>query len=195
MCISRSHMEISLPSSSVWAHLSVYPWRLASMWEHILTSSYCSRKASTSKHQSVYVTSAPGLVSLKISISNLVGTSLSSPYSLCSLYTYAGGLQSHLQWSIHQSLVPPVWERGGTTSSTNCSALGLQWPSVQLHCPHTGGDPCLSHLSHPKGSSGLLRCTSHQLARGVRLPCHSNWCIMDRVLPPTSQPSTLRGSN
>ena len=40
---------------------------------HILASSYCSRKASTSKCQSVYVTSAPGSVNLKISISNLVG--------------------------------------------------------------------------------------------------------------------------
>ena len=34
---------------------------------------YCSRKASTSKHQSVYVTSAPGSVDLKIGISNLEG--------------------------------------------------------------------------------------------------------------------------
>ena len=90
---------------------------------------------------------------------------------------------------------PPVWQRGRQTPSTNCSALGLQWPSAWSHCPCTGGEPCLSHLSHPGGSSSLLRCTSHQLAREVRLPCCSNWCIMDRVLHPTSQPSVVGGSN
>ena len=75
MCISRSHTEMSLPSSSVQAHLPGYPWGLAKMWGHILASSYYSRKASTSKHQSMYVTSAPGSVNLKISISNLTGAS------------------------------------------------------------------------------------------------------------------------
>ena len=75
MCISRSCTEISLPSSSMQAHLPGYPLRLAKMWGHMLASSYCSRKASTSKHQSVYVTSAPGSVNLKIGISNLVGAS------------------------------------------------------------------------------------------------------------------------
>ena len=75
MCISRSHIEMSLPSSSMWAHLLGYPWRLVKMWGHILASSYCSRKASTLKCQSVYVTSAPGSVDLKIDISNLAGVS------------------------------------------------------------------------------------------------------------------------
>ena len=75
MCISRSCMEMSLPSSSVWAHLPGYPRRLAKMWGRILASSYCSRKSSTSKCQSVYVTSAPGSVDLKIGISNLAGAS------------------------------------------------------------------------------------------------------------------------
>ena len=41
----------------------------------MLAFSYCSRKASTSKHQSVYITSAPGSVDLKIGISNLAGAS------------------------------------------------------------------------------------------------------------------------
>ena len=40
----------------------------------MLASSYCSRKASTSNRQSVYVTSASGSVDLKIGISNLAGT-------------------------------------------------------------------------------------------------------------------------
>ena len=75
MCISRSRMEISLPSSSVRAHLLGYPRRLAKIWGHMLASSYCSRKASTSKCQSVYTTSDPGSVDLKIGISNLVGAS------------------------------------------------------------------------------------------------------------------------
>ena len=75
MCISRSLMEISLSSSSMRAHLPGYPQRLAKMWGCILASSYCSRKASTSKHQSMYITSTPGLVDLKIGISNLAGTS------------------------------------------------------------------------------------------------------------------------
>ena len=39
----------------------------------MLASSYCSRKASTSNRQSVHVTSTPGLVDLKIGISNLAG--------------------------------------------------------------------------------------------------------------------------
>ena len=68
-------MEISLPSSSMWAHLPGYPQRLAKMWGRMLASSYCSRKASTSKRQSVYVTLAPGSVDLKIGISNLTGAS------------------------------------------------------------------------------------------------------------------------
>ena len=45
------------------------------MWGCILASSYCLRKASTSKRQSVYVTSTPGLVDLKIGISHLAGAS------------------------------------------------------------------------------------------------------------------------
>ena len=68
-------MEISLPSSSVWDHLPGYPWRLAKMWGCMLASSYCSRKVSTSKRQSVYVTLVPGSVNLKIGRSNLADTS------------------------------------------------------------------------------------------------------------------------
>ena len=42
-----------------------------------------------------------------------------------------------------------VWGRRGQTPSTDCSTLGLQWPSTQLHSPCTGGEPCLSHLTYP----------------------------------------------
>ena len=45
------------------------------MWGCMLASSYCLSRASTSKCQSVYVTSAPGSVNLKIGISNLMGAS------------------------------------------------------------------------------------------------------------------------
>ena len=89
----------------------------------------------------------------------------------------------------------PVWEGSGQTPSADCSALGFWWPSTWLLCPSVGGKPCLSPLPHPRGSSVLLRCTPHQLARGVRLLCHSNWCIMGRVLHPTSEPLVVRGSD
>ena len=90
---------------------------------------------------------------------------------------------------------PSVWGGGGQTPSANCSALGLQWPSTQSCCLCTGGEPSLSHLFHPRGSSDSLWCTSHQLAGGVRPPCSYGWYIMDWVLHPTSQPLVVRGSN
>ena len=43
----------------------------------------------------------------------------------------------------------PVWGRRGQTPSANCSALGLWGPSMQSCCPGMGGEPCLSHLTHP----------------------------------------------
>ena len=130
MCISRSHTVISLTSSSMGAHLLGYPWRLVKIWGSILASSYCSRKVSTLKHQSMSITSTPGSVDLKIGISNLTGVSHSSPYSLCSLCTYAGGLQSHSQWSIHQSLVPPGHGRRGA----NPPPTIVHWDFSGLPC-------------------------------------------------------------
>ena len=73
LCISKSFTEISLPSSRVQAHLPGYLRRLAKISAHMLASSYCSRKASTSKHQSGYITSAPGSVNLKTGMSSLTG--------------------------------------------------------------------------------------------------------------------------
>ena len=101
---------------------------------------------------------------------------VSSPYSLCSPCAYASGPQSHLQWSTCQSPVP--------------LCLGRREAS-----PCMGGEPSLSHLFHPRGSSGLLWCTSHQLAQGVRPPCNYNWNIRDWILCLTSQPLVVRGSN
>ena len=51
----------------------------------------------------------------------------------------------------------PVWRGRGQTPFADCNALGLWWPSAQLHCPGMGGEPCLSPLPHPRGSSVLLR--------------------------------------
>ena len=75
------HMHQQVPHRDVLALIQCagpfawVPQRLVKMWGRILASSYYSRKASTSKHQSVYVTSTPGSVNLKIGISNLVGAS------------------------------------------------------------------------------------------------------------------------
>ena len=89
----------------------------------------------------------------------------------------------------------PVWGGRGRTPSTNCSALGLWWPSTLSHCPSIGDESCVSPLSHPRGSPILLRCTPYQLARVVRLLCHSNWYIMGRVLNSASEPLVVGGSD
>ena len=151
MC--RSHTEISLLSSSMWAHLPGYPQRLAKMW------------GSTSKCQSMYVTSAPGLVNLKIGISNLVGArcflSLLPlwPLHLCQQPTVSltveypsessaplsreeGGeppLPTVVHWDFSgllRSCTAPVWvvSLASLTSSTLealptcCGALPISWP-------------------------------------------------------------------
>ena len=128
MCISRSRTEMSLPSSSMWAHLPGYPWRLVKMWGHQLASSCCSRKVSTSKRQSVYVTFTPGSVDLKIGISNLTGTShfLSLlplwPLCLCWWSTVSLAVEypseSGTPWSGEEGGEPPLltvvlWVFGG----------------------------------------------------------------------------------
>ena len=74
-CASAGPTQMSLPLSSLRAHLLGYPSRLSKMWGCILASSYCSRKASTSKCQSMYITSTPRSVNLKIGISSLAGAS------------------------------------------------------------------------------------------------------------------------
>ena len=92
----------------------------------------------------------------------------------------------------------PVWGgRGDPPPPTVVHWVfsGLQWPSAQPCCPSMGDSSCLSPLPHPRGSPILLRCTPHQLARGVRLPCCSNWCIMGRVLSLTPKPSAVGGSD
>ena len=120
---------------------------------------------------------------------------VSSPYSLCGLCAYAGDPQSHSQWSIYQSWHSPVRGGRGQTPSADCSALGLQWPPAWSCCPSAGNESCLSLFPNPRGSPIPLRCTPHQLARGVRVPCHSNWWIMSRFLGSTSEPLAVGGSD
>ena len=162
MCISRSRMEISLPSSRVWAHLPGYPERLAKMWGCILASSYCSRKASTLKPQNVYIISTPRSVDLKIGISNLVGAShflsLLPLWPLCLCQWPAVSLTVEYP---SESGAPQSGEEGGEPpppTAVHWDFSGL--PHGQA-APHTGGEPCLNHLFHPGGSSKLLWCTSH----------------------------------
>ena len=109
--------------------------RLPKMWGHILASSYCLRKASTSKCQSVYVTSTPGSVGLKIGISNLTGTShflsLLPLQPLCLCWWPAVSLtmeypsESSAPWSREEGGKPPLltvvhWDFGGLPFS--CTA-------------------------------------------------------------------------
>ena len=155
---------MSLPLSSMQAHLPGYPWRLAKMWGCILASSYCSRKASRSKCQSMYITSAPGSVDLKIGISSLAGASCF--LSLLPLHPL------HLCWWPTVSLAveypsesgAPLSGKEGCETPTNCSAHCPWQPSARVRCPSLGYGSCLSPLPHPRGSPILLRCTPHQLA-------------------------------
>ena len=124
------------------------------------------------------------------------GIYIEAPERLCHLRSWIGRLKDwHIQSSGHQPFplptpsaapVPilasnsltysgvsirvwrsPVWGRRGQPSPVDCSALGLWWPSTRLHGPFMEGGPCLGPPSHPRSSPILLRCTSHQLARGV----------------------------
>ena len=166
------------------------------MWGHILASSYCSRKASTSKCQSVYITCAPGSVNLKDRHIQSHGhqpfplptLSVASALTLASHSLTRSGVSIRVWYS-------PVWAGRGQTPSADHSALGFWWPSAWLHCPSMGGESCLGPLLDPRGSSILLRCTPHQLARGVRLTCCSNWCIMGMVLGWTSEPLVVGGND
>ena len=139
------HVHQQVPHRDVLAliqHASPFSWVPTETSEdrgHILASSYCSRKASTLKHRSVYVTSTPGSVDLKIGISNLMGTShfLSllplQPLCLC-------------QWPAVSLTVDypsesgtPCLGRGGQIPFADCSTLGLRWLSMWSHGPCTGG--------------------------------------------------------
>ena len=97
----------------------------------MLASSYCSRKASTSNFQSVYVTSAPGLVNLKIGISNLAGANYF--FSLLPLWPL------HLcQWPAVSLVVEYPSESGAPLSGEE----GGEPPLPTIVHWDFGGHPC-----------------------------------------------------
>ena len=97
----------------------------------MLASSYCSRKASTSNCQSVYITSAPGSVDLKISISNLAGTN--HFFSLLPLQP----LHLH-QWPVVSLAVEYPSESGAPLSGEE----GGEPPTPTTVHWDLGGHPC-----------------------------------------------------
>ena len=162
----------------------------------MLASSYCSRKASTSNHQSVYVTSAPGSVDLKIGISNLAGTShFFSLLPLWSLCLHRWPVVSLTVEYPSESSAPLFGEEGGEPPPPTAVDWNLGGLLHGCKAPVWEVSPSLGHLFHPRGSPGLLWYTSHQLAQGVGLPCIHDWNIMDWVLSPSPQPSVVKGSN
>ena len=191
MCISRSRMEISLPSSSMRAHLLGYPQRLAKMWGCILVSSYCSRKASTSKCQSVYITSTPGSVNLRISTSNLMGASrfLSLlplwPLRLC----WWPAVSLAVEYP-SESGAPRSKEEGGKPPLPTV----VHWDFGGLPCSRAAPVWVVSLASVTSPTLQALPTCCGALPTSW-LPCSYNWHIMDWVLRLTSQPSAVRGSN
>ena len=80
----------------------------------MLASSYCLRKASTSKCQSVYITSAPRSINLRISISNLAGASyFFSLLPLWSLHLHQWPMVSLAVEYPSESSAPLSGEEGG----------------------------------------------------------------------------------
>ena len=144
----------------------------------MLTSSYCSRKASTSNCQSVYVTSAPGLVGLKISISNLTGASCFfsllplQPLHLCQWPLVSIAVEypseSGAPLSGEEGGEPPppttmLWDLGGHLHSHTAPAweasLVLATPSTVLALPACWGalpNSCTEELDSPAFMTGIL---------------------------------------
>ena len=113
------HVHQQVPHRDVLAlvqHAGPFAWVPTETGEDvecILASSYCLRKASTSKRQSVYVTSAPRSVDLKIGISNLAGQPFPLPTpSAVSVPMLAAHSLNCSGVSI-RVWHPPVWGRGG----------------------------------------------------------------------------------
>ena len=180
----------------MWAHLLGYPQKLVEMCGHMLASSYCSRKASTSKRQSVYVTSAPGSVNLKISISNLVGTSRFfsllplRPLCLCRWPTVSLAVEY-----LSESGAPLSGEEGGKPPPPTV----VHWNFGGLPRDHAAPVQEVSLASATSSApEALLACCGALPTTWLEEsdpPCSYNWNIMDWVLCPTSQPLAVGGSN
>ena len=185
MCISRSCMEISLPSSSVRAQRC----------EGTCLPHHTARGRHPHQTARVCTSPPPWIGRLKdwhIQSHRCQPLLLSTPSVAPASMPVAHGLTCRgvpIRVQCHS-----VWGGRRRASSTHSSALGLGWLSAWSCSPCMGGEPSFSHLFHCGGSPSLLGCTSHLLARGVRLPCVHDWNIMDRVLSPAPQPSAVRGS-
>ena len=140
----------------------------------MLASSYCSRKASMLHHQSVYITSTPGSVDLKISISNLAGAnhffsllplwplhlcqqpavSLAVEYPLESGAPLSGeeGGESPQPTIVHWDLggclcrcAAPVWVVSlASAISSTAEALPACWGALPTSCTKESDSPALT---------------------------------------------------
>ena len=138
----------------------------------MLASSYCSRKPSTSNHHSVYITSTPRSVSLKISISNLAGANRF--FSLLPLWPL-----HQCQWTAVSLAVEYPLESGaplsGEVGGEPPPPTTAHWDlggHPQMHSPCMSGEPSFGHLFQCRGSPSLLGCTSNQL-HWSRTPMHT----------------------
>ena len=138
----------------------------------MLASSYCSRKASTSNRQSVYVTSAPGSVDLKISISNLTGASHFfsllplQPLHLCWWPAVSLAVEYPLE-SGEEGGEPPLpttvhWDLGGHphghTAPVQEASLASAIPSTAVALPTCWGalpTSCTKELDSPAFMTGI----------------------------------------
>ena len=133
-CLLHVHQQV--PHGDIFALVQHagpfvgYPQRLVKMWGRILASSYCLRKASTSKHQNMYVTSAPGSADLKIGISNLAGAS--HFLSLLPLYLCWWPAVSFTVEYPSESSAPQSGEEGGEPPLLTV----VHWDFGGLPCGH-----------------------------------------------------------
>ena len=127
--------------------------------KRILASSYCSRKASTSNRQSVYVTSTPGSVDLKISISNLAGANCF--FSVLPLWPL------HVLPCLVRGEPPPPttihWDLGGhlcrCAAPAQVVSLASAIPSTVVDLPACWGalpTSCIKVSDSPALTTGIL---------------------------------------
>ena len=137
----------------------------------MLASSYCLRKVSTSNHQSVYITSAPGSVDLKIGISNLAGAShffsllplwplhlhsqpavslaVEYPSESCAPLSGEEGGEPPLPTTVHWDLgghlhghAAPVWEVSlASAIPSTAVALPTCWGALPTSCTKESDSP------------------------------------------------------
>ena len=168
----------------------------------MLASSCCSRKASTSNRQSVYITSAPGSVDLKIGISNLTGTSCFfsllplQPLHLCQLPTvsltveYPSESGAPLSGEEGGEPPPPTtmhWDLGGhpcghaapvleaslaSAIPSTAVALPTCWGALPTSCTEESDSP--SFMTGTPWTGFSARLLSLQQSEAVTAHCHTS---------------------